>query len=51
MKTIDKDGSNFDVRAVQREIKYMRIFRGTVSVFSRDPPGKEGNVRFTPVPI
>ena len=45
MKIIDKDGSHFDKgpdisTAVPWEIKYIRM---TVSVVSRDPPGKEGN--------
>ena len=48
MKIIDKNGSHFDKgpdikAAVPWEIKYIRMFRGTVSVVSRDPPGKEGN--------
>ena len=27
------------------------LFEGTVSVFSSDPPGKDGNVRLTTVPF
>ena len=55
MKIIDKNGSHFDkgpdIRtAVPWEIKYIRMFRGILSVVSRDPPGKEGNARFKPVP-
>jgi len=40
----------FDIRKLKFVPEKRRyLIKGTVSVISRDPPGKEGNVRFTTV--
>ena len=51
---MERSSLNFDAKMgkeIAKIVLYYSYIKGTVSVISSDPPGKEGNARFTFVPI